>query len=172
MRNAEALLIPKGVGPHAGRELSLMLTGKKPLAMFSSSLANVNWLAEADFAPYVDYGLIVRREKIYPGPNGGAPNRYLYFARVGEKWRIERLISIHKELFVDGRSAGENDHIAIGQLLGYSDDEIAVFLLHARSVGSRLRAAEVAENAGLMHAIPAAFIPRRVAGTERLRLSA
>lgn len=95
MRNAEALLIPKGVGPHAGRELNLMLSGKKPLAMFSGSLVNANWLVESEFAPYVDYGLIVGREKIYSGPNGSAPNRYLYFARVGEKWRIVRLTSIH-----------------------------------------------------------------------------
>ena len=170
MLNAMALVVPKGVGPHTGRELSLMLIGKKPCAMFSSTLANGNWLAESDFAFYVEYGLIVRRESIYPGLDGGAPNRYLYFARRGEEWQLERLMSIHKELFRHLRPACEHDHVEIGRLLGYSEAEIAVFVLHARSVASRLRAAEVAENAGL--AASPAFFPQAESTMERPRLSA
>lgn len=30
-----SLEIPEGIGPHEGKELELMLAGKKPLAMFS-----------------------------------------------------------------------------------------------------------------------------------------
>ena len=47
------------IGPHEGRELELMLAGKKPLALFSAPTFEAETLPIKDFAPYVDDGLII-----------------------------------------------------------------------------------------------------------------
>ena len=56
---------PAGIGPHEFKELELMRAGKKPLAMFCDSVPASYDMPEADFAPDVAAGSIVRREEIY-----------------------------------------------------------------------------------------------------------
>ena len=119
---------PEGVGPHEGRELELMLAGKKPLASFGDFVGSDYEVPEADFAPYVADGTFVRREVVYPSQGPLAPGRYVYFARAGEEWRIEAIHRIHERLFVHGESTSPDIEREIGRLLGYAEADIEQYI--------------------------------------------
>jgi len=50
------------VGPHEGRELDLMLAGRKPLSMFSSVTNMDEWPDEATFDEVVASGRLTKAE--------------------------------------------------------------------------------------------------------------
>ena len=133
--------LPAGIGPHAGRELELMLAGRKPLAMFSDQACASGWFPEDSFQPYVSSGLFVRRMHIYRNVRSGLTTRHFYVARVGEAWRIERMHRLYFEIHCCGRPATHLDHVEIGRLLGYPEDDISAFLRHVGSVNDMLAAA-------------------------------
>lgn len=54
--------LPPGIGPHEGRELALMLAGKKPLAMFNDDWPTDWEPPEIAFDPYVAEGRFVKNE--------------------------------------------------------------------------------------------------------------
>ena len=119
---------PEGVGPHEGRELQLMLSGEKPLAMFSDAVGSTHLPPEADFAPYVADGTFVRREEIYQSPNSNEALRCVYFARKEDEWRVEALHRIQERLHVFKEPTSPDTEREIGRLLGYSDAQIDQFL--------------------------------------------
>lgn len=119
---------PAGVGPHEGHELELMLAGKKPLAMFGDAPGSGYEIPEADFAPYVAAGRLVRREVTYRPPEPGVPGRFVYFACAGEEWRIETLHRINERLFVQLEPTSPEIEREIGRLLGYADTDIDQYL--------------------------------------------
>ena len=92
--------LPPGIGPHEGRELELMLAGKKPLAMF-----NDDWPAELErpeiaFDSHVAEGRFVKSVVVFPVPPSNPPQlRYYFYALPGEEWRISRLIEIQRGFF-------------------------------------------------------------------------
>lgn len=103
--------IPPEIGPHEGRELELLLAETKPLAMFSDVVpASFEW-GEEKFQPHVATGRLIKHEEIiphaysapYPGGPAPYPGRYVYFARPGEEWRIDRLSAILHRLYVEGQ---------------------------------------------------------------------
>ncbi len=47
---------PAWMGPYEGRELTLMLAGEKPLAMFGNAVQHRDLFPEADFAPMSQQG--------------------------------------------------------------------------------------------------------------------
>ncbi|WP_370152058.1 hypothetical protein [Ferrovibrio sp.] len=130
--------LPAGIGPHDGRELDLMLAGRKPLAMFYDVVPASIELPEADFAPHVASGRLIRREEIYPGRSGSQPLRYIYYALPAEAPRIDRLHTINAAIHGGARKATEADDIEIGRLLGYSEAEIAAYVEHGRRLRRRL----------------------------------
>src|SRR6266851_4421858 len=88
------------IGPHEDRELELMLSGKKPLAMFTElSPVETGLIPEAEFAPYVSSGHFVMREVLEPTddvqglPRGVSVRRVLY-ALPEEVWRIEAMLLV------------------------------------------------------------------------------
>ena len=119
---------PKGVAPHEGRELELMLAGEKPLAMFGDAVDSTTEVPEAEFAPYVADGTIVRWEAVYRPLEWGLPGRFVYFARADEKWRIDALHRINVRLFVEGNSADPETEREVGRLLGYAETDIEKYL--------------------------------------------
>lgn len=119
---------PEGVGPHEGRELQLMLSGKKPLAMFADAVGSTCLPPEADFAPHVAKGTFVRREEIYRSTDTDVALRCVYFARREEGWRVEALHRIQERLHVFREPSSPDTEREIGRLLGYSDAEIHQFL--------------------------------------------
>ena len=120
--------VPDGVGPHEGRELELMLSGKKPLAMFCDAVGYAHWFPEDSFAPYVAEGVLVRWETTYHPPSPAVPSRCVYFARTGEEWRIKKIHRIQEEIHVERQPATAGRERDIGRLLGYSETQIDLYL--------------------------------------------
>lgn len=128
--------LPEGIGPHEGRELELMLAGKKPLAMFSEAVAVPvsDLYPEEDFMPYVESGALIRRDEIYHPRNLPMAVHAVYYALPGEEWRIEEIHAL-QSIFAHGeRKRSEDDERAIGRLLGYSENDILKFIEWARTI--------------------------------------
>lgn len=121
--------IPPEIGPHEGRELELMLAGEKPVAMFSDVIPPSFDFPEELFAPYIQNAQLVRRDVVIFTSNSNAPNiRYLFYALLGEEWRMDRLAEIHRALHQYNEPTTRELETEIGQLLGYRDRDIQVFI--------------------------------------------
>lgn len=105
------------IGPHEGKELELMLSGKKPAAI-------VNAFELQFFEPYVEDKTLVSV--------GSIPDRNLYvFTLPGEERRGKKILDLIK----DGppkpnKPPSEYEkhyHTELGRLLGYSEKEIEDF---------------------------------------------
>ncbi|MEX2642606.1 MAG: hypothetical protein WD270_04090 [Acetobacterales bacterium] len=83
------------IGPHEGRELELMLAGRKPLAMFSDARQHRDLFPEDDFAPHVAAGRIIRGERSFLS-HGGIDVVCIYYALPGEAWRIDAVHRIQQ----------------------------------------------------------------------------
>lgn len=119
---------PPEIGPHEGRELSLMLTGQKPLARFSEAVAARDRLPEALFAPHVASGRIVKREYPHTDRATGISAITIYYALPAEEWRIAALLEIDTAIISRARAATDADDRETGRLLGYTDAEIDAFM--------------------------------------------
>lgn len=117
---------------HTGRELALMCSGRKPLAMFYaevSELPDERLIPELAFAPLVAVGQIVRGEitlesgySVSLGRN--AQIRYVFFALSHEAWRITAT-SLLRESFAKSQCPwNEALERMEGTLLGYTEEEI------------------------------------------------
>jgi len=122
--------LPPGIGPHNDRELELMLAGTKPMAMFSDAVHVSDYFPEADFAPHVEAGKIIRVEEIIPHPPHQI--RYLFFCLPGEEWRIEEALIMSRNLHAGIVKDHDADSARMGELLGYSVEDINAFLAHSR----------------------------------------
>lgn len=123
--------LPAGIGPHEGRELELMLAGKKPLAMFNDDLPEGMEPPEIAFDAYVAEGRFVKAEIIFPVdafPDTGL--RYYFYALPREEWRMVRMIEILRGIFVDRVPSTDELEIETGRLLGYAETDISAFLDH------------------------------------------
>ena len=123
---------------HTGRELSLMLDGAKPLAMFYaevSELPEEDFIPENAFRPYVTTGQFVRGEFILD--NGYAESigrnaliKYVLFAHYAEAWRIPAM-RLLKESFIKAQCQWNEALERIeGTLLGYTDEEVTAWINH------------------------------------------
>ena len=121
--------IPEGIGPHEGRELELMLAGKKPLAMFNDDLPPDMEPPEVAFDPYVEEGRFVKAEVVLPlSAFPGMELRYYFYALPGEEWRMERMIEIERGFHEQKLPTTRELETEIGRLLGYDDADIQVFV--------------------------------------------
>jgi hypothetical protein len=128
---------------HTGRELALMLAGKKPLAVF------VDWhpspedeqiiLARA-FAPDVTSGRLVKREIVTSRCIRGQPVevREVLYALPREAWRIEAYLLLWATAEKSGWNAGFER--LQGSLLGYEDWQNDIHIARWRPPGSADRA--------------------------------
>jgi hypothetical protein len=120
---------------HGGRELELMLAGRKPLALFyddAGEPAGEAAIPEGRFDPYVARGDFVKGEAMLelPDPELGAPARvrYVLYALSDERWRIPAMVLA---LDLLGRTPGLADEgleRMICALLGYTPEETAACL--------------------------------------------
>lgn len=124
-------VLPPGVGPHEERELELMLAGAKPLAMFSDIVPASFELPEADFQPHVDAGTLVRREEFYSGVISSDEISFVYYALPGEAWRIDEMHAMNDAFYDGSKKWHQDDDRRVGELLGYTPDEIESFIAHA-----------------------------------------
>ena len=121
--------LPAGIGPHEGRELELMLAGKKPLAMFNDDLPEGMEPPEIAFDPYVVEGRFSKGEIYVPAPEfGNGRLRYYLYALPGEAWRMGRLIDIQRGFFEDRVKTTPDLETEVGRLLGYAEADINLFV--------------------------------------------
>ncbi len=137
---------------HTGRELSLMLEGKKPLAVFQDLVFvdGTDDEIERDFAVYVDQGQFVRHEEqdLWPKPQPirgklAVGTRVQLYARSDEKWRINAYLLLTEA--AKGQPWNDALESFVGRLLGYTEEEVAAWLAH------------VHESHGSWGAVPAYF---------------
>ena len=114
-----------------------MLSGLKPLAMFSDADTHCHHFPEAEFAPHVAAGRILKWEETIAIPDDKHAIRCLYYALPNEAWRIESAHAFKKALFQGQRNPTEDDDIALGRLLGYSEEDIQAYLRHTRAAKAR-----------------------------------
>jgi hypothetical protein len=118
------------IGPHEGRELSLMLAGEKPLAFFFEVAGETGIIPDDTFAPYVASGEILRFERVFE-PSPGLPEmpsvRVVFFCQPGEGWRVDAAVKIVEPVFSQGTSPTDRDDAELGRLLGYSEEDIDDF---------------------------------------------
>lgn len=124
------------IGPHEGRELELMLAGKKRVAYFAECEPY-----EA-FRPYVENGRIVRREWkdqwervrqmfVLRGIEAEAPMPVLY-GLAGYEDQIDRLqAALDASMTVRGEALIAVEY-EIGRLLGYPEAAIEAYVARLR----------------------------------------
>jgi len=123
---------------HTGRELELMLEGKKPLAWFTFSEdydAELLREHQRTFEPHVRVGRIVECcyvEEVAFDPRIGRQLRMrtLLYALPGEEWRIPAMrlvLATNSSLTRSGLGPNEAIDRIIGALLGYSDAETKAY---------------------------------------------
>ena len=121
---------PRGkIKPHEGRELALMLAGKKPLARFALEHKAPDALAasEAAFRPHVTRGKLQRFQF------KGAEFDRVYYCLPTEEWRVKLLELIEAALEAGAHPFTIEDlHRIDGALLGYSKEDIEFFLARWR----------------------------------------
>lgn len=111
---------------HIDRELELLLSGKKPLAMFYG-------MGEADmiydrqaFANAVRRGWLKQRRVVQMTPDG--PGIHVFYTRPGNAWRLAAGVMVAtgrlgRQYYFDAAH-----DIRIGRLLGYPEWQIRAFV--------------------------------------------
>lgn len=118
------------IGPHQNKELELMLNGTKPAALISSNKELIN------FKPYIKNKQLSLAEKI---PYRDTKMYSYVITLPGEEWRGKE---IHDTLLgmrgVKPMSIESIPyHKKLGELLGYSDDDIEHFI--TRNITSNIK---------------------------------
>ena len=106
---------------HTGRELLLMLEGKKPIAVFSSP----EEMGDQPFQEYVDRGYLELHEFRVKTKDGEYMN-YLAYTRIDEGWRAG-IFAILKDAGVKSGWSEGMERIE-GRILGYEDWQNDVFI--------------------------------------------
>jgi hypothetical protein len=118
---------------HTGKELELMLAGRKPLALFYDDADDpLGAIPEALFEPHVAAGAFVKGELVQeladPELGTRARVRYVLYALAAEHWRVPAaLLAIRTRMQVNAL-ADEGLERLLCALLGYSDEETAACL--------------------------------------------
>jgi hypothetical protein len=118
--------LPQYIGPHNGRELTLMLAGKKPLAKFVREInAPPYALGDEEFEPHVKSGKLLKFVVCEDDLE------FRYYCLPSEEWRVKLA-----ELFRRSppNNFSEDDlHRLDGALLGYAKPDVERFIRRLRS---------------------------------------
>lgn len=121
------------IGPHEGKELELMLAGKKRLAVFHdvfiTDLKNCEEIIpEVAFKPHVESGAIIRKSLDIRAAKDGTIITYVCFTPKGHEWRADVFFWIKQETIGNGRPSDHAFETMIGRLLDYEEYDILDFL--------------------------------------------
>ncbi|MGF7208197.1 hypothetical protein GGE65_002782 [Skermanella aerolata] len=117
------------IGPHEGRELDLMLTEKKPLALFYAIESETWILPEEEFDCHVALGKIVKADFLFKPTSPAAPAvKCVLYALPSETARVPEAAEILRTVFEELTAPTNDQERALGRLLGYTEDDIALFL--------------------------------------------
>lgn len=128
-------MIDLSAAGHGGRELELMLAGRKPLALFyddADQPADDAIVPEPAFDPYVEQGRFMKEELVLElaDPELGQPARvrYVLYAVRDEAWRLPAALLALKTIQKVNALADEGLERMLCALLGYSEAETAACL--------------------------------------------
>lgn len=107
---------PNGIAPHEGKELELMLTGKKQVAKFSDFIP-------ADFVPYLVRGQFHYLVSFHVTDGEFAFPTFVIYAPQHQQKAQQLLQLLKPELLVL-----DETHRQIGRILGYEEWQIDAFL--------------------------------------------
>ena len=109
------------IGPHAGKEFHLMFTGQKPAALVGN---------DEDPEKIRKFKELKRTGRVKEFPMKFAlkkdSDNWVY-TLPGEEWRADEIRDIYDEVRRTGKMTNKH-HRRMGQLLGYSEDDIKAFL--------------------------------------------
>lgn len=132
--------LPKGVGPHEGKELELMLKGEKPLVMFNHDWPKDLPHPKDTFSKYVEKGMLIAHKETYLSKATKERLVHYYFTLPEEAWRIQEMVKINHILYTEGASTTAKIEFEIGKLLGYSDKDIETYLKHTEQISNSPKA--------------------------------
>ena len=120
------------IGPHEKRELELMTSGAKPLAMFVEPLpSNHEFFDEQAFDTLVEQIALVKQVRIEsvitPEGASGQIRRVLY-AQAAQAWRIPAMLLIQDAYSSLGVGVRPDFERIIGLLLGYERDDVEKYV--------------------------------------------
>lgn len=123
------------IGPHEGRELELMLAGKKPLAVFHDVVPEKGAIPEGiipeqAFAQHVAKGALKRFSEDIYSEKLKRTVRHVCFTLPAHEWRAEFFLWYCRQLLTGQMEYSDQQEYIIGGLLGYSADDIAHFIEH------------------------------------------
>ncbi|MGA7438990.1 MAG: hypothetical protein WBW32_12790 [Luteibacter sp.] len=119
------------INPHGGIELTLMLNGTKPMAMFGQTYdMRRGDVGDDQFATHVADGALIYREVYYPEEDY---TRH-YYALPSEAWRIKAMDALQQTGASNAFPTFTMDdyYQMVGFLLGYSRQDIDVFIMRTR----------------------------------------
>lgn len=119
------------INPHGGIELTLMLDGTKPMAMFGQTYdMQRSEVGDGAFANHVAEGRLIYREVYYPNEDY---TRH-YYALPDESWRIKAMDALQQTGSVNVFPSFTMDdyYRMVGFLLGYTKDDVDLFILRTR----------------------------------------
>jgi len=125
------------IGPHQGKELELMLAGKKHLAAFTdavpeSGIISEEIIPEKAFAPYVASGKFLRFCYEYYLSPKNIKIRNVFFTTLGNEWRASAYFWLHQEALAKRRPFDDAHEYFIGRLLDYDEADIQDFIKNVR----------------------------------------
>ena len=114
-----------------------MLAGKKPRALSYDTIPECGVIPEKEFAPHVDSGKMIKRERLFPSSEGSKTEstssvRMVFYALPEEVWRIEQAVSLMEEVVFQRGRPNDEDDARLGRLLGYTEEEIKRHLASSR----------------------------------------
>jgi hypothetical protein len=118
------------IGLHEGKELDLMLAGKKPLALFYAIESEAWILPEEQFDLHVAMGKIVKADFLFKPISPAAPVvKCVLYALPSETARVPEAAEILRTVFEERTAPTDDQERALGRLLGYTEADIALFLI-------------------------------------------
>lgn len=128
------------IGPHTRKELELMLTGTKPMAMFFDYYVEdgsipEEIIPETAFKPHVENGTFVRISRDFRDIKHNCLIRFVCFTRPDEVWRAQCVLWMKEGIYSGVRPALAGDNVLIGRLLGYAEEDIQDFIEHRSKYG-------------------------------------
>jgi len=115
---------------HTGRELKLMLTGVKPMAVFSTRhpvVGGESEVCEQPFGKWANNGRLCRYEDVVPdGDDAERGILYYIYTLPEESWRANAFLFLKRAAAKSGWSVGMER--LEGMLLGYTDREMDLFI--------------------------------------------
>jgi hypothetical protein len=121
--------VDPSIAPHEGKEIELMLAGRKPLALFYAIESEAWVIPEQQFDCYVTLGNFVKADFLFKPFDSAAPVvKCVLYALSSEAARIPEAVKILRPIFEELKAPEADQERMLGRLLGYTEEDITLYL--------------------------------------------